>query len=89
MHGLTFPVLIHTQARSGCEIQIDQNFPDGENRKITVKGSPYNVGVAKDMIKTVMEQVRGKEKVYVFFCVLFFLWNLGIDRFGLEMKSCK
>jgi hypothetical protein len=39
-------------------MQIDQNFPEGAPRKLTVQGAAYNVKIAKDMIDTVMEKVR-------------------------------
>lgn len=38
-------------------MQIDQNFPEGAPRKLTVQGAAYNVKIAKDMIDTVMEKV--------------------------------
>jgi rRNA processing protein Krr1/Pno1 len=41
------------QMRSGCNIQIDQNFPEGQARKISVQGAPQNVEVAKQLIHNV------------------------------------
>ncbi|GAB5365453.1 hypothetical protein AAMO2058_001059400 [Amorphochlora amoebiformis] len=43
------------QDRSGCNIQIDQNFPQGVPRKISVTGKQSLVQAAVTMIKDVME----------------------------------
>merc|ERR1719203_2095053 len=44
------------QSKSGCSIQIDQNFPDGAPRKITIKGTPPNVEVAKTLVLQVLSK---------------------------------
>jgi len=41
------------QLRSGCQIQVDQNFPEGQPRKISVQGSAQNVELAKQLINNV------------------------------------
>jgi far upstream element-binding protein len=43
------------QSRSGAKIQIDQNFPDGAPRKITVTGTQTAVSTASELITYVME----------------------------------
>lgn len=43
------------QARCGARVQIDQNFPEGVPRKITVTGNAESVQGAVTMIKFVME----------------------------------
>ena len=43
------------QNMSGARIQIDQNFPQGEPRKITISGSDQTVEMAMRMLKDVME----------------------------------
>lgn len=42
------------QQKTGCSIQIDQKFPDGVPRKITVKGPQERIDAAKEMVKSVM-----------------------------------
>jgi len=43
------------QSRSGAKIQIDQNFPDGVPRKITVTGTQTAVSTASQLITYVLE----------------------------------
>ena len=38
-------------------MQIDQNFPDGVPRRLSIAGNPENVKVAKSMVLAVMDQV--------------------------------
>jgi predicted RNA-binding protein YlqC (UPF0109 family) len=40
------------QMQSGCRIQIDQTFPDGHPRKITIQGSPSQVQHAIQLVTT-------------------------------------
>jgi len=43
------------QLRSGCSIQINQNFPEGMPRQITISGAPNALEVAKQMTQQVMQ----------------------------------
>lgn len=43
------------QAQSGAFIAIDQNFPDGVNRIVTVRGQPAAVEAAKSLIYDIMQ----------------------------------
>jgi len=43
------------QKRSGCDIQINQNFPAGENCQITITGSRQGVDTAKRMLYEIIE----------------------------------
>jgi far upstream element-binding protein len=43
------------QARSGARVQIDQNFPAGQPRKITITGTPETVQLAVRLLNDVME----------------------------------
>ena len=44
-------VIRDLQLRSGCAIQIDQNFPEGMPRKVTVQGSYQGVEMARHLIQ--------------------------------------
>lgn len=43
------------QARSGAKIQIDQNFPEGQARKINISGTQAAVSIATQLVSYVME----------------------------------
>lgn len=43
------------QSKTGCSIQIDQNFPDGVPRKITIKGPATKLEAARQMVLSVMD----------------------------------
>jgi far upstream element-binding protein len=47
------------QLKSGCQVQIDQNYPDGAMRKIQVAGQPQCIELAKQLIANVMSSVPG------------------------------
>eukprot|EP00613_Pedinella_sp_CCMP2098_P073364 CAMPEP_0171907934 /NCGR_PEP_ID=MMETSP0993-20121228/7410_1 /TAXON_ID=483369 /ORGANISM="non described non described, Strain CCMP2098" /LENGTH=425 /DNA_ID=CAMNT_0012540361 /DNA_START=52 /DNA_END=1325 /DNA_ORIENTATION=+ len=47
------------QVRSGCQIQIDQNFPEGQPRKISVQGTPQGIELAKQLIHNVLNSGPG------------------------------
>ena len=47
------------QKRSGCDIQINQDVPQGQDCQITVKGSRQGIELAKQMLKEVIEMGPG------------------------------
>jgi len=45
------------QSRSGCEITINQDLPEGQNRQVIITGNKVNVEAAKSMVHIVMDSV--------------------------------
>lgn len=45
------------QARSACDITVNQDFPEGQPRQVIITGIPEHVEAAKQMVQTVMESV--------------------------------
>merc|ERR1719195_1615635 len=44
------------QEQSGCSIQIDQRFPDGVPRKITIKGPPGKLELGKQLVNQIVNK---------------------------------
>lgn len=42
------------QRRSGARIQIDQNFPDGQPRLVTIEGEPHSVQVGVELVTSLI-----------------------------------
>jgi hypothetical protein len=43
------------QKRSGCDIQINQDVPPGQDRLVTIKGSRQGIEIAKQMLREIIE----------------------------------
>lgn len=53
--GSNGAVIREIQARSGSKIVIDQNFPDGQPRKVLINGTQNAVAIAMQLVAHVME----------------------------------
>jgi predicted RNA-binding protein YlqC (UPF0109 family) len=62
------------QKRSGCDIQINQNVPAGQDCQISIKGNRGGIEMAKQMLREIIEMgpnhpyAGGREYVYLLSC---------------------
>ena len=57
--------VIHSmQERSGARIKLNQDFPDGEMRKLTITGSQEQVQMCAELVRRVLEPGGGSHSIH-------------------------
>ena len=52
------------QERSGARIKLNQDFPDGEMRKLTITGSQEQVQMCAELVRRVLEPGGGSHSIH-------------------------
>ena len=53
--GTKGSVILDMQTRSGAKMLVNQEFPPGVNRQVTITGTPSQVKIAGDLVKLILE----------------------------------
>ena len=67
------------QKRSGCDIQINQNVPLGQDCQVTIKGARQGIEMVKQMIQEIIEQgpnhpYAGGREYSIIYCLYHYLF---------------